>query len=377
MNLSTQLRAILLIVGVVVLITIYFIGRRKSTTQRRMQAPAIEPELHAANFDDEEDNDEPHVTYGTAASVPHYVRRSAIAGRGTSLDDESPAAVDLPPVYVESNTQQHRDAQSWSELPVHTMSEFSAADVRREPVFDSHAADEGPEVLEHQSSANAHEPSIDQTAPLRKEPVEPPPQVPTMDESMETGPHRARVHSTPIGTTAPTLSQSVAKPSASIAKQQGRRYESPISNPRTAPSAAATKPASRKIVALRLAFGAERISGERLLELLTDEDLQHGKFNIFHRMYNGAALFSVASMVEPGSFDVDAMAQQQFPGITMFALLPGPIEPVKIFDLMMECAQNFVSATGAVLQDERGVALLPQGVERMREDVLNFQHLMG
>jgi cell division protein ZipA len=88
-------------------------------------------------------------------------------------------------------------------------------------------------------------------------------------------------------------------------------------------------------------------------------------------------VFSVASMVEPGTFDLQAMSEQQFPGVTLFMLLPGPVDGLVAWDQMLSCAQRIAHATGGVLQDERGGKLTPQTLEKLREEVLDFQHLIG
>jgi cell division protein ZipA len=94
-------------------------------------------------------------------------------------------------------------------------------------------------------------------------------------------------------------------------------------------------------------------------------------------MHAGESVFSVASMVEPGSFDLADMVQQQYPGVTMFMLLPGPLDGLIAFDQLLSCAQRLTHALSGVLQDERGIKLLPHHVERLREEVLDFQHLLG
>jgi cell division protein ZipA len=121
----------------------------------------------------------------------------------------------------------------------------------------------------------------------------------------------------------------------------------------------------------------ERVAGSELLSLLQREQLQHGKFSIFHRMHETQAVFSVASMVEPGTFDPAAMATQQFPGVTLFMQLPGPLDGLIAYDQMISCAQRVAHATGGSLQDERGSKLTQQTMERLREEVLDFQHLIG
>lgn len=130
----------------------------------------------------------------------------------------------------------------------------------------------------------------------------------------------------------------------------------------------------RKIMALRIAAGAQRFTGEQLLEALLSEDLQHGKYDVFHRLADGdASVFSIASMVEPGTFDPANMKDETYPGITMFAQLPGPIDGLLAFNELLACARRLQEKLGGVLQDDRGVPLTIHRVERLRQDVRDFQ----
>ncbi len=133
-------------------------------------------------------------------------------------------------------------------------------------------------------------------------------------------------------------------------------------------------PAPPKIIALRLAM-SERVSGEQLLAMFQAENLQHGEFNIFHRLHNAEAIFSVASMTEPGTFDLAKMIEQQYAGVTLFMQLPGSVTATTGFEQMLSCAQRLSRLTSGVIQDEAGVTLLESGIERLREKMMNLEQL--
>jgi cell division protein ZipA len=82
-------------------------------------------------------------------------------------------------------------------------------------------------------------------------------------------------------------------------------------------------------------------------------------------------------MVEPGTFDVHAMSGVQFPGVTIFTQLPGPIDGSEMFSQMLACARELEQGIGGLLQDERGLPLTEQRAQRLREDVADFTHLLG
>ena len=145
-----------------------------------------------------------------------------------------------------------------------------------------------------------------------------------------------------------------------------------------ASSAAKRVPASRKIVALRLSAGPNKVEGSRLKSLLDEVGLKHGKYGIYHRLSDdGATLFSVASMVEPGTFDPYAMAGVQFPGVTLFMQLPGALPGDEAFTQMLTCARRLEDAIEGELRDERGVAMNAVREQRVRDEIADFEHLLG
>ena len=130
----------------------------------------------------------------------------------------------------------------------------------------------------------------------------------------------------------------------------------------------------RKILSLRLAIAPQRFEGAKLQESLLAESLQHGKYGIFHRLHaDGNIVFSVASMVEPGSFELEKMSETMYPGITMFTQLPGPVPGMHALNELVACARRLQVNLGGTLQDERGVPLTVHRIERMRQEVREFE----
>lgn len=136
--------------------------------------------------------------------------------------------------------------------------------------------------------------------------------------------------------------------------------------------------ALQKIVTLRLiARGGGAFRGDELILSMRGIGLRHGKFGIFHR-YDGndedRTVFSAASLVEPGSFDLANIKEQEIPGISLFLVLPGPIDGVEAFDLMMTAARAIAQALDAELLDESGSTLSIQRERYMREEIIQYQH---
>jgi cell division protein ZipA len=120
------------------------------------------------------------------------------------------------------------------------------------------------------------------------------------------------------------------------------------------------------------------VDGAKLKSLLESANLRHGKYSIYHRMHDdGSSLFSVASMVEPGTFDTAAMVGTQYPGVTIFMQLPGPIDGNEMFAQMLACGRQLEQGMTGILQDERGLPLTELREHRLRDDIADFLHLLG
>lgn len=165
----------------------------------------------------------------------------------------------------------------------------------------------------------------------------------------------------------------VRRPAARTAQSPAR----PVA-PETMKPAAEPPSTHQRIVAIRLvAAGGERFEGAQLRAALEGEGLRFGKYSIFHRQRaDGRAIYSIASLVEPGSFDPDRMATQRFPGVSMFAVFPGPVAAPEAFDELLATARRLADRLGGVLQDERGGALSAQRVLGIREELVSFQNLV-
>ena len=140
----------------------------------------------------------------------------------------------------------------------------------------------------------------------------------------------------------------------------------------------AASDAPQKIVTLRL-IGREgaNFKGDELILSMRGIGLRHGKFGIFHRIDgddDSRTIFSAASLVEPGSFDLTNVAEQEIPGISLFMVLPGPVDGVEAFDMMMEAARALALSLNAELLDESGSTLSIQRERYMREEIIQYQH---
>jgi cell division protein ZipA len=132
----------------------------------------------------------------------------------------------------------------------------------------------------------------------------------------------------------------------------------------------------QRIVALRLVATGERWPGRAVVDALEAEGLAYGKYSVFHREHaSGKSLFYAASMVEPGSFDLENLDSLSFPGISLFAVVPGPVECPVVFDMMLATGRRLAEALEGQLQDEQGSTLTAQRILSLREDLVHLEHL--
>lgn len=117
--------------------------------------------------------------------------------------------------------------------------------------------------------------------------------------------------------------------------------------------------------------------GPDLLQLLLACDLRFGKLNIFHRYEKangkGPVQFSVANLVEPGVFNLDAIDDFSTPGVSFFLTLPGPEKPVVAFNYMVETAQVLVRHLHAELRDDAHSVMTAQTIEHCRQRIRDFE----
>jgi cell division protein ZipA len=138
-----------------------------------------------------------------------------------------------------------------------------------------------------------------------------------------------------------------------------------------APSAAELQ----RIVTIRVCtVGEMRWSGTQLMSALEMHGLAFGRYQVFHRKHSdGRSLFCVASLIEPGTFDVAEMPDQEFRGVTLFAVLPGPIQPLETMDELLGTARGLAQELSGMVQDAKGTPLSPQRAAALREDIARFQ----
>ena len=134
----------------------------------------------------------------------------------------------------------------------------------------------------------------------------------------------------------------------------------------------------QRIVTLRVcASGDTRWPGAAVLSAFEQHGLTHGRYQVFHRRHDdGSTLLCAASLVEPGVFDPARMPEESYRGLTLFAVLPGPLPPMQMLDVLFATAQDLAQSLRGEVQDAKGERLSAAGAAALREDAARFQALL-
>ena len=132
------------------------------------------------------------------------------------------------------------------------------------------------------------------------------------------------------------------------------------------------------VVVLTILTPDERdLPGSLVRDALAAFDLQPDEQGMFHHYGNrrGTAsepVFTVANVLEPGVFDLDAMDEIFTPGLCIFLRRPGPLPATVAFDLMMDVGTRLSRALEATICDDQRCRLTVQATQALRERVIHF-----
>ncbi len=135
------------------------------------------------------------------------------------------------------------------------------------------------------------------------------------------------------------------------------------------------EPAESSVVVVHLiADSGSSISGEELVRALQKQNLKYGDMGIFHRLEaeTNKKIYSVANALEPGSFDLSDMESFSTVGITFFFTPDEHSEPIPAFDKMLKDISIISRELGCVLKDQHMTPFGGQGVEHLRQQVIDF-----
>lgn len=130
----------------------------------------------------------------------------------------------------------------------------------------------------------------------------------------------------------------------------------------------------RLIVQINVMSKDRPFSAAQIQSAAAQVDLKYGEMNIYHRETDsGQVLFSMASVVEPGTFPKGKDENFSSPGVSLFTQLPGASDGLAIYADMLFTAERLSAILNAVLQDERRHKLTKQSIEHTREGILEHR----
>ncbi len=167
-----------------------------------------------------------------------------------------------------------------------------------------------------------------------------------------------------------------AKPEEPRAQQFSFRFFGSGNDSRQQKAAAPEPQLPLKIIQINIVPQEGRFSGDDILCAVSDVNMEYGEWGIYHS-YDPASesdkpVFSLASMVEPGSFPIDRMEEFSTPGLTLFARLPGPKDGLTTFSELLFTAERLATLLEATLQDNSHSDLSKQTIEHMREEIQEY-----
>jgi len=143
------------------------------------------------------------------------------------------------------------------------------------------------------------------------------------------------------------------------------------------PASAGAEAAEEKIIVFYLvASKGSPFQGGQVAQAFASEQLRYGEMSIFHRMTDEAGqapVFSVANLVEPGTFDPATIADSVTPGLSLFMRLPGPTEPLRAFEDLAQTAQSLARQLRGELRDDQRSLVTAQTLAAIRADVADFE----
>lgn len=119
------------------------------------------------------------------------------------------------------------------------------------------------------------------------------------------------------------------------------------------------------------------ISGAALLPTLLTLGLRYGDMDIFHRHQdnagNGKVTFSLANIMNPGTFDLDALETFSTCGLTFFMTLPNAGDAFEVFEHMIGAAKQISTEFGAQLLDDKRSVMTKQTEQHYMSKIREFE----
>jgi cell division protein ZipA len=137
------------------------------------------------------------------------------------------------------------------------------------------------------------------------------------------------------------------------------------------------KPVSDVFIFNVVAREGTTVRGHELLQFFLTAGFRFGEMSIFHRHENsdgtGPVLFSIANMMQPGTFDLDKMEQFSSQGVSFFLSAPNDnINIKKAFDMMLLAVEQMAEEFDCVVLNEQRTPLTEQEFRNYHKRLLRY-----
>ncbi len=129
-----------------------------------------------------------------------------------------------------------------------------------------------------------------------------------------------------------------------------------------------------QIVSLFVAAKAGQVlRGEDIVVAAEKTGLVFGHMNVFHRLVEGhpelGPIFSMASILKPGSFEMATIREMETPAIAFFLTLPAPMTALDAWEKMLPTVQRMAELLEGVALDDSRNALGRQRIAHIRDEL--------
>lgn len=145
----------------------------------------------------------------------------------------------------------------------------------------------------------------------------------------------------------------------------------PVSS--ASPSDAA--PQEEVVILSLMAPAGDTYNGMQLLDAMELCGLHYGDMGIFHYtdLDSDQTLFSIANVLEPGSFDINDMGAVETPGLALFMRLPAPIDGEKALLTFVQQAKRLKEQLHGRLTDRQRRELTRETLDELKATARRYR----
>lgn len=136
------------------------------------------------------------------------------------------------------------------------------------------------------------------------------------------------------------------------------------------------------LISLMLMASPEKpFVGYELLQALLSAGLRFGKMNIFHRFeqfnVKGGIMFSLASAIKPGIFEMAKMGAFSSSALVLFMRLSVQKDSLAAFDMMLQTARQLIEDLGGEICDMQRENLSEEKIAEIRAIITEYEKTKG